>query len=221
WRMSAPLRWSPAIAEPEGLKVPAVRRRRRRSSFRDYLVLAGTAAVIALVVRTLLAQAFFIPSESMVSTLLVGDRVLVSRISYRIHEPRRGDVVVFESPYGKAPTKQAAPPARVLRFVLEGLGLRQPSTDDFIKRVIGRPGESVEGRDGTILVNGRPLTEPYLAERPNGSFDPVVVPEGHLWVMGDNRNASSDSRVFGPIKKSKVVGRAILRIWPPLRVGFL
>lgn len=220
--MSAPLRWSPAIVEPDAPPVVAARRRRRRSSPRDYLLLAVTAAVIALIVRTLVAQAFFIPSESMVPTLLVGDRVLVSRVSYRIHEPRRGDVVVFASPYGRGRPKPEILPARAARFVLEGLGLRQPSTDDFIKRVIGRPGERVEGRDGRILVNGRPLTEPYLTgERPKGSFDPVVVPEGHLWVMGDNRNGSADSRVFGTIPKRTVVGRAILRIWPPLRVGFL
>jgi signal peptidase I len=173
-------------------------------------------------VKTFVAQAFFIPSESMVHTLEVGDRVLVSRMSYQLHEPRRGDIVVFTSPFetqGKSNSRSL--PSRVIHTVLESVGLRQPSTEDFIKRVIALPGETVEGRNGKILINGRELVEPYLAEEPVGDFPPKAIPKGQLWVMGDNRNRSSDSRVFGPIKKSKIVGRAILRIWPVTRLGFL
>jgi signal peptidase I len=159
----------------------------------------------------------------MVHTLEVGDRVLVSRMSYRLHEPRRGDVVVFTSPFdtpGQDDDNDPLP-ARVIHTVLESVGLRQPSTEDFIKRVIGLPGETVEGKEGKVLINGRALSEPYLAEPGVGDFPPTAIGEGHVWVMGDNRNRSSDSRVFGPIKDSKIVGRAILRIWPVTRLGFL
>jgi signal peptidase I len=173
-------------------------------------------------VKTLVAQAFYIPSESMVKTLKIGDRVLVSRLSYRLHDPNRGDIVVFTSPFENTQSAKPALPERVVHGILESIGLRQPSTEDFIKRVIGLPGETVEGREGHIFVDGRQLNEPYLWERPVGmEFPPTKVPDGKLWVMGDNRNRSSDSRVFGPIAERKVVGRAILRIWPLPRLGFL
>ncbi|MGH9034282.1 MAG: signal peptidase I [Acidimicrobiia bacterium] len=178
------------------------------------------AFLIAFGVKSLVAQAFFIPSESMESTLKVGDRVLVSRISYRMHDPRRGDVVVFVSPFENGKDEPGLP-VRVLRGILESVGLRQPSTEDYIKRVIGLPGETVEGREGKIFVNGRELVEPYLGEETVPGFEPKKVPKGKLWVMGDNRNQSQDSRVFGPIDEDKVIGRAILRIWPIPRIGFL
>ena len=193
-----------------------------RSLLHELPLLLGVAFLIAFLVKTFVAQAFFIPSESMVHTLEVGDRVLVSRMSYKLHEPRRGDVVVFTSPFESEGTgDDRSVPSRVIHTVLESVGLRQPSTEDFIKRVIALPGETVEGKDGKIRVNGRELVEPYLAEEPVGDFPAKMIPEDHVWVMGDNRNRSSDSRVFGPIKESKIVGRAILRIWPLNRLGFL
>jgi signal peptidase I len=185
-------------------------------------LLLAVAFVIAFLVKTFVAQAFFIPSESMVHTLEVGDRVLVSRMSYKLHEPHRGDIVVFTSPFeteGSGDNRSL--PSRVIHTVLESVGLRQPSTEDFIKRVIALPGETVEGKNGHIFIDGRQLVEPYLAEEPVGDFPPKVIPKDQVWVMGDNRNRSSDSRVFGPIKESKIVGRAILRIWPFNRLGFL
>ncbi len=158
----------------------------------------------------------------MLPTLEVGDRVVVSRISYQIHDPRRGDVVVFESPAGvDTDDDGAALPVRIMREFFETVGLRQPSTEDFIKRVIALPGEIVEGRSGVVYIDGEPLEEPYLEGVSPGDFDAVTVPEGHLWVMGDNRGGSSDSRVFGPIETDKVVGRAVARVWPPGRIGFL
>jgi signal peptidase I len=214
-------RWPAVIPEagPSPVQAPPPK---PRSLFHELPLLLLVAFVIAFLVKTFVAQAFFIPSESMVHTLEVGDRVLVSRMSYKLHEPHRGDVVVFTSPFetqGKGNDKSL--PSRVLHTVLESVGLRQPSTEDFIKRVIGLPGETVEGRSGKILINGRELVEPYLAEEPLGDFPPKTIPKDQLWVMGDNRNRSSDSRVFGPIKESKIVGRAILRIWPFNRLGFL
>jgi signal peptidase I len=188
---------------------------------RELPFLLVVAFVIAFLVKSLVAQAFYIPSESMVPTLEVGDRVLVSRISYRLHDPNRGDVVVFTSPFQNGGSDDPGAVQRVLHGILESIGLRQPSTEDFIKRVIGLPGETVEGKDGRILIGGRALEEPYLADKPVGDFPPKQIPAGALWVMGDNRNRSSDSRVFGPIDEHKIVGRAILRIWPIPRLGFL
>ena len=215
-------RWPAVIPEAGGPAPVEQPPPKPRSLLGELPLLLGVAFVIAFLVKTFVAQAFFIPSESMVHTLEVGDRVLVSRVSYHLHEPRRGDIVVFTSPFetqGKGNSRSV--PSRIIHTVLESVGLRQPSTEDFIKRVIGLPGETVEGKDGKIYINGRQLVEPYLAEQPIGDFPPKTIPKGDLWVMGDNRNRSSDSRVFGPIKKSKIVGRAILRIWPVTRLGFL
>lgn len=158
----------------------------------------------------------------MLPTLEVGDRVVVSRLAYQVHDPRRGDIVVFESPEAVEDGDDDPLPVRVVTDFLETVGLAQPSEQDFIKRVVGLPGETVEGRDGVVLVDGDPLEEPYLDGMSIGDFDSVTVPEGHLWVMGDNRGGSSDSRTaFGPVPEESVVGRAVLRLWPLDRIGFL
>lgn len=215
-------RWPAVIPESGGPAPVQAPPTKPRSLLRELPLLLGVAFVIAFLVKTFVAQAFFIPSESMVHTLEVGDRVLVSRMSYRLHEPRRGDIVVFTSPFQtEGAGDDPALPTRIVHTVLESVGLRQPSTEDFIKRVIALPGETVEGKNGNILINGRRLVEPYLAEDPIGDFPAKTIPKDHVWVMGDNRNRSSDSRVFGPISESKIVGRSILRIWPVNRLGFL
>jgi signal peptidase I len=214
-------RWPAVIPEAGGPAPVEEPPPKPRSLLRELPFLLAVAFVIAFLVKTFVAQAFFIPSESMVHTLEVGDRVLVSRMSYRLHDPRRGDIVVFTSPFDTQGSDKDPLPSRVVHTVLESVGLRQPSTEDFIKRVIALPGETVEGKDGKIFINGRQLVEPYLAEEPVGDFPAKTIPPGQVWVMGDNRNRSSDSRVFGPIKESKIVGRAILRIWPVTRLGFL
>jgi signal peptidase I len=215
-------RWPAVIPEAGGPAPVQEPPPKPRSLLGELPLLLGVAFVIAFLVKTFVAQAFFIPSESMVHTLEVGDRVLVSRMSYKMHDPRRGDVVVFTSPFEtEGSGDDRSLPSRVIHTVLESVGLRQPSTEDFIKRVIGLPGETVEGKGGKIFINGRQLVEPYLADDPVGDFPAKEIPKGHIWVMGDNRNRSSDSRVFGPIKESKIVGRAILRIWPLNRLGFL
>jgi signal peptidase I len=214
-------RWPAVIPEPSGPAPVELPPPKPRSLLRELPLLLFVAFLIAFMVKTFVAQAFFIPSESMVHTLEVGDRVLVSRVSFKLHDPHRGDIVVFTSPFETQGKGKGSLPSRVIHTVLESVGLRQPSTEDFIKRVIGLPGETVEGKAGTIYINGHQLVEPYLAEEPLGDFPPKTIPKGQLWVMGDNRNRSSDSRVFGPIKESKIVGRAILRIWPIPRLGFL
>jgi signal peptidase I len=198
---------------------------RTRRAVIETALLVGLAVVIAIVLRAFVAQAFRIPSESMEPQLLVGDRVVVSRIAYRVHEPRRGDIVVFDCP----PTAQCPAPAPsrglvgdAVRFVGERIGVIQPSTDEYIKRVIALPGETVEGKEGRVYVNGRALIEPYLGpDITTSDFRPVQVPKGKLWVMGDNRANSSDSRVFGTISQSKVVGRTIVRVFPFRSASFL
>lgn len=189
----------------------------------EFPLLIIVAALIAFLVRTFVAQAFYIPSESMTPQLQVNDRIVVSKLAYRLHEPRRGDIVVFDNP---RPVETIEPertlPVRLLRSLGEAVGLVQPSTEEFIKRVIGLPGETVEGRDNKILINGRALDEPYLLPTdPIYDFPPVTVPEGRLWVMGDNRDGSSDSRSFGPIEKSSIVGRTVVRVWPLGDASFL
>ena len=193
-------------------------------ALKELPVLLIIAGVIAFVVRTFVAQAFYIPSGSMLPQLQLLDRVVVSKVAYRLHDPRRGDIVVFDNPHpAQTPTKDDDSfPVRVLRGVGEAVGVVQPSTDEFIKRVIALPGETVEGRSGHVYVNGRRLLEPYLQpEVQTSNFTPVKIPKGQLWVMGDNRSNSSDSRVFGPIRESKVVGRAIVRVWPFSHASFL
>jgi signal peptidase I len=166
------------------------------------LVIVG-AVLIALLVRTFVMQSFQIPSGSMNDTLLEGDRVLVNRLSYRLHDINRGDVVVFERP-ASAPAAPGDP-------------------KDLIKRVIGLPGEEVSTVDGVVHIDGQPLDEPYLAPgaTTTGIDEPIEVPEGEILVLGDNRNNSSDGRVFGTIPVESVAGRAFAVIWPLSRFGGL
>lgn len=187
-------------------------------------LLIGLAIFIAVLLRAFVAQAFRIPSASMEPQLLVGDRVVVSRLAYDLHEPRRGDIIVFDCPPAAGCPHRAddALPVRAVKTVAEALLLRQPEVEEFIKRVVGLPGESVEAHDGAVYVGGRRLVEPYLPEGTiTSDFGPVTVEPDHLWVMGDNRGNSADSRVFGQIEQDTVVGRAILRVWPPQRLAFL
>lgn len=192
-----------ATPEPEpapgddALKGP---RHRGARFIREWVVLGVLAVVIALVVRTFLIQAFYIPSDSMLPTLERGDRVLVNKLSYKLHDFHRGDVIVFHAPRG----------------------VGSQGIQDLIKRVVGLPGETVEGVDGRILIDGKLLEEPYL---PKGlrskTFGPVQVPPGELWVLGDNRPGSQDSTFFGTIKQSSVVGRAFVLVWPFSRIRLL
>jgi len=188
---------------------------------REIGFLVVTAVVIAVVVKTFVAQAFYIPSGSMLPQLQINDRVVVSKVSYRLHEPRRGDIVVFDAPGQRVPDTSSLP-VRMLRGVVQSIGLAAPSTDEYIKRVIALPGERVEARNGRILIDGRALNEPYLpAGVSTGEFSAVIVPAGMLWVMGDNRANSADSRVFGPVPQSTLVGRAFVRLWPFDHASFL
>jgi len=166
----------------------------------EWAILIVAALVIAIVIRTFVFQAFYIPSESMVPTLKIGDRVLVNKLSYKLHDPRRGDIVVFKAP-------EAARTAEI---------------KDLVKRLVGLPGDTIEGRDGQIFINGRALSEPYLpADVKSRTFGPEKVPPDSYFMLGDNRQYSKDSTFFGPIKRDQLIGRVFMRIWPPSHLGFL
>jgi signal peptidase I len=193
---------TPPAPEPILPDAETVKHRKRRTGTRqaiEWVILIGAALFIAVLIKTFLFQAFFIPSGSMIPTLKVNDRVLVNKLSYKTHDIHRGDIVVFSKPPGET-----------------------DNIKDLVKRVIALPGETVEGRDNHIYINGKLLEEPYLpAGTMTTSFSPRKIPANSMWVMGDNRTESRDSRYFGPIKESSVVGRVFLRIWPLNRLGFL
>ena len=187
----------------------------------EVMLLVIVPVLAALVLKTYVAQAFYIPSESMEPKLEKGDRVIVSKLSYRLESPSRGDVVVFHPPIPQ-PEDQSSLPVRVIHEAFEAIGVRHPGDDTFIKRVIGLPDEIVEGRTGRVFVDGEPLEEPYLESGVvTADFKGVHVGSDELFVMGDNRPNSSDSRSFGPIGRSSVVGEATTLAWPPPRAGFL
>jgi signal peptidase I len=193
----------PYYQEQEFQTAPETRRERRRSSKKgggviEFLViLLISFALVFGFVRPFVVEAFYIPSESMIPTLRVGDRVLVNKFIYRFTEPERGDIVVFES--------------------VEG------DSQDLIKRVVAVPGDTIAVRRGKVVLNGERQREPYVNNRyPDRSFSPpTTVPKGHVFVMGDNRANSRDSRFFGPVPKKKIEGEAFLRFWPPDRIGGL
>jgi signal peptidase I len=180
------------------------------------------AFLLAVLIKTFLFQAFFIPSGSMEPTLMPGDRVLVNKIPYYFGEPQRGDIVVFSNP-----NPQAVPDRGVIggffHWLFEGLGVQKPDYDDFIKRVVGLPGDTVTFKAGDVYVNGTKLDEPYLGDiKTTAPQSKYVVPAGKLFVMGDNRGNSLDSRFsLGFVPIDNVVGKAFVIIWPPSRAGVL
>lgn len=199
---------------------------KEQDSFIDFLkelpVLIVVAFGIALLIKTFLLQAFFIPSGSMENTLLVGDRVLVSKFLYKFGDPERGDVVVFISPLGASnPKEDRGPIGNFVNGISEGLGLKS-SERDFIKRVIATEGETVQVKEGSVFVNGKKLYEPYRHDQlPMPDYGPTKIPKNKVFMMGDNRSNSQDSRVFGPVAEEKIVGRAFVLIWPPKRLDWL
>ena len=194
-----------------------------RSFLRELPVLLFVAIALALLLRTFVMQAFFIPSGSMEQTLQVGDRVIVNKLVYRFRDIHRGDVVVFngldsfvQDADVRFEDEPVNGPARALRALRGLMGLGEPGEKDFIKRVIGVPGDVVGCcTDGQVTVNSEPLDEEsYVFEDDEQIFEPVVVEPGKIWVMGDHRSRSSDSRANGQVPISRVLGRAVVVVWP-------
>lgn len=175
---------------------PAQQPAGKKSAFVEILESVGFAILLAAVIRVFILAPFYIPSGSMEPTLQIGDRIIVSKLSYRLGEPHRGDIIVFKYPLD---------PNR-----------------DFVKRLIGLPGETVALRNSQLYINGQRVSENYL---PAGlqfpDFGPERVSPGYYLVLGDNRNNSDDSRVWGPLPRQNVIGKAILVYWPLDRIGLL
>lgn len=157
--------------------------------------------LVFLVIRPFVFQAFYIPSESMLPTLRVHDRILVNKFVYRLRDPQYGDVIVFRSPPGASNGEIEV---------------------DLIKRIIGKPGDVIEIKNGTVYRNGMPLKEPYLKDgHTDNDMEATTVSRHCVWVMGDNRNNSCDSRSWGSLDEKYIIGKAILRFWPPDRFGLI
>jgi signal peptidase I len=226
----------PERVEPTGPPVPIKRKsawRRLLKHVTELPVLVLIAFGIAILIKTFLVQAFFIPSASMKPTLVEGDRVLVEKISYALHDPRRGDVVVFEkSVFGQEQDVGILGDAR--NFMRELLGLPTGLEEDYIKRIVAVAGDRIRyvGSPRRLIVNGEAVNQDFV----KGGRDKISssitsadcgrlemeevdggcrVPAGRIFVMGDNRANSEDSRILGPIDQDKVIGRAFVVIWPP------
>ncbi|MDQ2815193.1 MAG: signal peptidase I, partial [Actinomycetota bacterium] len=217
-------------ASPPGARAPAAK---KKSFWRELLTIVVVAAVLTLLVKALVVQVYRIPSASMEDTLQIGDRVLVNKLIYHFRGIDRGDVVVFggQDSWGPdAPPTSGDPVVRVFDAVLSDIGLRSSQTY-YIKRVIGLPGDRVACcTDGKVTVNGVPLIETsyvYPGNAPSSFSFSATVPAGHVWVMGDHRGDSDDSRYHtgdpggGAVPESQVVGRAFLIIWPTSQISDL
>jgi signal peptidase I len=167
---------------------------------RENITILVLALGLAVLIRTFVAEPRYIPSESMLPTLEIGDRLIVEKLSYYTHPPQRGDIIVF------------APPPQ-----LQELGYGEEQA--FIKRVIGLPGNTIEIKNGRVFVDRELLTESYIAAAPNYLMSPMVVPPAQLFVMGDNRNNSNDSHIWGFLPKANIIGHACFRFWPLQRLG--
>jgi signal peptidase I len=225
-----------AGAHPAPARAPgrAEGAKRARSFWRDLVIIVIAALVLTIVLKAFVVQVFAIPSGSMENTLQPGDRVLVSKLVYRFRDIARGDVVVFSGQGSWGPDAPPPPGNPLVRFwdgVTNLVGISAPGTD-YIKRVIGVPGDHVACCDarGRVTVNGVPLSEQsyvHPGDAPSQVPFSVTVPPGRLWVLGDNRANSDDSRYrrddpgSGTIPESAVVGRAFVIIWPPSRIGDL
>lgn len=176
------------------------------------------AFTLALLIKSTLLQAFWIPTGSMEPTLVPGDRVIVAKVPYYFHDPERGDIIVFEEP-DPAKEPERGVWGAFTHWLGQGLGFSPPDNPDYIKRVIGEPGDVVSAKRGRVYVNGVRISESYLEEQ-TARFPETKVPDGKLFVMGDNRSNSLDSRFgLGFVPIDRVVGKAVWIIWPVDNMG--
>jgi signal peptidase I len=191
----------PEPVEPTEAAPPLPEAKKRTSGLRwviEVVVIVATAFVLALLIQQFILKPYAIPSPSMEPTLVEGDRVLVNRLTYHFRDPQRGDVIVFD------------PPGHV------------KGEPPLIKRVVAIGGDTVSVRDGVLWLNGVAQDEPFIKEHPIiDGFDEVRVSPGYVWAMGDNRNNSGDSRVFGPVTEDEIIGVAFAIYWPPGDLGGL
>ncbi len=225
-----------ALSEPPPPPIQLKRKSRGRGLLKhltELPMLVLIAFGIAIIIKTFLVQAFFIPSASMKPTLVEGDRVLVEKVSYALHDQRRGDVVVFEkSAFGRARDLPWYEDGR--NFLRELLGLPTGREEDYIKRVVALPGDKIRyvGSPRRLLINGEKVDQRFVKGGKDKISSTITgadckrlemsragngcrIPAGKIFVMGDNRANSEDSRILGPIDQDKVIGRAFVIIWPP------
>lgn len=183
----------------KSIKLQSFRLTKTENSLQEGVKTVGLTLCLAFGVRIAAAQCYLIPSGSMEPTLEVNDRLLVDKISYHFVSPHRGDVVVF------------TPPPAIVE--------KEESTDPFIKRVIGLPGEQIEVKGGRVYVNNQPLQENYITDQPKYNWGPQIVPRNSYLVLGDNRNKSYDGHVWGFLNRDHLIGKAVVRFWPPERLS--
>lgn len=190
-----------AIEKDGGCVLSEQEEKKKTSYFKDYLLPVIIALAIVVVLRMFVIGMYYVPSGSMIPTLEINDRVVATKFTYQIGEPERGDVVVFKYP------------------VNEEQGIE---TVIYVKRCIGLPGETLEIKNNTVFIDGTPLVEDYLNTGTSmPDFGPVTIPEGEYFMMGDNRNDSSDSRVWGTVKDEYLVAKAQFIYWPFSHMGGL
>lgn len=170
--------------------------------FRENLRVIAIALVIAFIIRTFIAEPRYIPSDSMLPTLELGDRLVVEKVSYNFHLPQVGDIIVFEPPLG-----------------LQVQGYQKGQA--FIKRIIATAGDTIAVAHGQVYRNNQLLKEDYILEMPNYNLPSVQVPAGQFFVMGDNRNNSNDSHIWGFLPRENIIGHAVFRFFPLNRLGLL
>ena len=178
-------------------------RRQGKRAITEWVVVLVVALLVAFLVRTFLFQTFYIPSASMEPTLQIGDRIVVSKVTYDFRSVERGDIVVFH-----------APPA-------EHNACGDPGVTDLVKRVIGLPGEVIGSQGNNVTINGKVIAEPWFPATPLGpAITKQKIPANQYFVMGDNRTDSCESRTWGTVPGSDIIGHVVLRIWPLSRIGF-
>ncbi len=198
----------------------------RRAAWHELPLMLLIALAIAVVIKSFLIQAFFIPSPSMEPLLQHGDRILVCRVCLHVSDIHRGDVLVFSDPHPQ-PGAERGIVDGLLHWLGEGVGVAQPQDEDFIKRVAALPGQTWEIRQGQLYVEGQAVDEPFLKlPTDTASYGPETVPDGMLFMLGDNRLESGDSRFqppqgLGYVPIDRVIGKAFVKIWPPSRAGWI